>query len=63
MCISLIRLLLWIMALHPFPKQQNLDSSKLIYIADNNFKFVENGREFSKSVGNTARKGEIAHYE
>ena len=26
----------------------------------NNFKFVENGRDFSKRVGNTVEKGEIA---
>ena len=31
--------------------------------ADNNFKFDENGREFSKRVENTLRKGEIACYE
>ena len=31
--------------------------------ADNNFKFDENGRKFSKWVENTVGKGEIAHYE
>ena len=31
--------------------------------ADNNFKFDENGRKFSKRVENTAGKGEIARYE
>ena len=30
---------------------------------DENFKFVENGKEFSKRVGNTVGKGEIACYE
>ena len=31
--------------------------------ADDNFKFDENGRKFSKQVENTVGKGEIAHYE
>ena len=31
--------------------------------ADDNFKFGENGRKFSKQVENTVRKGEIAHFE
>ena len=34
----------------PFRKQQILDSSKLKEIADNNFKFNENGREFPKRI-------------
>ena len=34
----------------PFPKQQILDSSKLKDFADDNFKFDENGRKFSKMV-------------
>ena len=46
-----------------FPKRQILDSSNLKEFADNNFKFDENGREFSKRVENTVGKGEIAHYE
>ena len=41
----------------------NLDLSKLKDFADNNFKFDENGRKFSKHVENTVGKGEIAHYE
>ena len=36
-----------------FPKQQILDSSKLKEFADDNFKFGENGRTFSKWVENT----------
>ena len=47
----------------PFPKRQILDSSKLKEFANDNFKFVENGRKLSKQVGNTMGKGEIAHYE
>ena len=47
----------------PFPKQQILDSSKLKEFADDNFKFDENGRKFSKQVEITMGKGEIAHYE
>ena len=40
-----------------------LDSSKLKEFADDNFKFHENGRKFSKWVENTEGKGEIACYE
>ena len=32
-------------------------------LADDNFKFDENGRNFFKQVENTVGKGEIAHYE
>ena len=38
-----------------------LDSSKLKEFADDNSKFDENGREFSKKVENTVVNGEIAH--
>ena len=31
--------------------------------ADDNFKFYENGEEFSKWIENTVGKGEIARYE
>ena len=31
--------------------------------ANNNFKFVENGRKFPKLVEKTGGKGKIAHYE
>ena len=47
----------------PFPKRQILDCSKLKEPSDDNFKFDENGRKFSKRVENTVGKGEIAHYE
>ena len=47
----------------PFPKRQVLDSSKLKEVADDNFKFDENGRKFSKWVEETVGKGEIARYE
>ena len=40
-----------------------LDSSKLKDFADDNFKFDENGRKFSKQLENTVGKGEIARYE
>ena len=40
-----------------------LDYSKLKELADNNLKFDENGRKFSKRVENTVGKGEIARYE
>ena len=48
---------------YPFPKRQILDSSKLKEFADDNFKFDENDRKFSKRVENTVGKGEIARYE
>ena len=35
-----------------FPKRQILDSSKLKEFADDNIKFYENGRKFSKMVEN-----------
>ena len=47
----------------PFPKGQFLDASKLKEFADDNFKFDENGRQFSNCVENTVGKGEIACYE
>ena len=47
----------------PLPKRQILDSSKLKKFADDNFKFDENGRNFSKTVENTTGNGEIARYE
>ena len=47
----------------PFPKRQILDSSKLKELADDNFKFDENGRKFSKQVEYTVGKGEIARDE
>ena len=46
-----------------FPKRQILDWSKLKNLADDNFKFYENGRKFSKRVENTVGKGENARYE
>ena len=52
----------WV-GLQPFPKQRILDSSKLKEFADDNVKFDENGRKFSKQVENVEGKGEIAHYE
>ena len=51
------------MLLNLFPKQQILDASKLKAFADDNFKFDENGRKFSKRVENTVGKGENARYE
>ena len=47
----------------PFPKQQILNSSKLKKSADDNSKFDENSRKFSKRVENTVGKAEIACYE
>ena len=43
----------------------NLDYSKLKDFADDNFKFYETGREFSKQVkkNETVGKGEIARLE
>ena len=47
----------------PFPKQHILDSSKLKEFANNNFKFDDYDRKFSKRIENTVGKREIAHYE
>ena len=47
----------------PFPKRQNFDSFKLKKFADDNLKYVENGRKLSIQVKNTVGKGEIARYE
>ena len=50
---------------HPINRFPNktLDSSKLKEFADNNFKFVENGRKLFKQVEHNEGKGEIARYE
>ena len=47
----------------PITRRQILDSSKLEEFADDNFKFSENGRKFSKRIEKTVGKGEIARYE
>ena len=49
--------------INPFPKRQILDSFTLKEFADDNFRFDENGRRFSKRVENTVGKGEIACHE
>ena len=40
----------------------DLDSSKLKEFADDDFKFYENDKKYSKGVENTVGKGEIAPY-
>ena len=40
-----------------FPKRQILDASKLKEFSDDNLKFDENGRKFSKRVENIVGKG------
>ena len=50
-------------ATYSFPKQQVLESSKLKEFADDNVKFDEKDRKFSKWMENTVGKGEIAHYK
>ena len=45
--------------LYLFPKGHVFHSSKLKEFADDNFKFNENGRKFSKWAENTVGKGEI----
>ena len=47
----------------PFSKRQILDFSKLKDFVDNNFRFNEKGKEFSRQVENTVGKEEIAHNE
>ena len=51
------------MIIQPFPKRQILYSYKLKEFADDNFKFDENSRMFSKWVKNTVGKEEFARYE
>ena len=53
----------YIISFNPFLTRQTSDSSKFKDFADDNIKFDENGRKFSKKVLNTVGKGEIAHYE
>ena len=48
---------------NPLPDDKILDRSKLKQSADDNFKFDENSRKFSKRVENTVGKGEIARNE
>ena len=50
------------MLFNPLPNDNILDWSKLKQFADDNFKFDENSRQFSKQVENTLGKGEIARY-
>ena len=47
---------------YPFSKQQT-KNFKLKEFADDNFRFDEIGKKFSKRVENTMGKGEIARYE
>ena len=42
--------------LYPITRRQNLDSSKLKEVADDNFKFDENGIKLSTQVENTVGK-------
>ena len=57
-------LVLWsLLNPNPFPKQQNLDSSKLKEFVDDNFGFDESRRELANTVENTVGKGKIAHKE
>ena len=48
---------------NPFPNKQILDSFKLKEFAEDNFKFNENDRKFSKQVENSVGKEEIARKE
>ena len=49
--------------LNPLADDNILDRSNLKQSADDNFKFDENSRKFSKRVENTVGKGKIARYE
>ena len=48
---------------NPLPDDKILDRSNLKQSADDNFKFDENSRKFSKQVENTVGKGEISRYK
>ena len=54
---------LFAFTLNRLPDDNILDWSKLNQFADDNFKFDENRRNFSKRVENTVGKREIARYE
>ena len=54
---------LYLKTFNPLPDDKILDWSKLKQFADDNFKFDENSRKFSKWVEKTVGKGEIARYE
>ena len=49
--------------INPLPEDKILDTSKLKLSADDNFKFDENSRKFSKWVETIGGKWEIARYE
>ena len=46
----------------PFPDNKFLYSFKVKRFADDNFKFYDNGKKFSKRIENTVGRGEIACY-
>ena len=46
-----------------FPKRKISDTPIVKEFEDDNFKFDENGKKFSKRKGNAVGKGEIACYE
>ena len=48
---------------NPLPDDKILDRSNLKQSAEDNLKFDENSRKFSKRVENIVGKGEIARYE
>ena len=49
------------MSINPLPEETNF--RQVQFEIDDNFKFDENNRKFSKQVENTVGKGEIACYE
>ena len=49
--------------INPLPDDKILYWFKLKQTADDNFKFDENSRKFSKRVENSVGKGEIARYK
>ena len=51
------------MYFNPLPDDKTLDRPNLKQSADDNFRFDENSRQFSKRVENTVCKAEIARYE
>ena len=48
---------------NPLPDDNILDWSKLKKIADDIFKFIQNGKQVQYRVVNVVRKGEIACYK
>ena len=62
-CIKSNKKITHVLFFNPFPNDKLLDSSKPKELADDNFEFIVNGRNFSERVENTVGTGENACFE